>query len=75
LGKGETPSPFILLRIIFNETIGSEPAEENARKLVENASNIWAQAAINFEVREINNLKRSDEEIGILYRPHNCHCS
>ena len=50
-----------------NEDNGSERSKENARQLVENASNIWGQAAINFQAKKIYILKRSDKEIEMLF--------
>jgi len=50
-----------------NQENGSERSEENAINLVENAASIWEQAAINFQIKEIYNLERSDKEIEVLF--------
>ena len=49
-----------------DESNGSERSEENMKQLIENASNIWEQAVINFEIKEIYNLERNDKEIELL---------
>lgn len=59
--------PFTIFILRNNEESGSERSEQNTKQLVENASNIWEQAAIDFEIKEIYNLERSDQEIDVLF--------
>lgn len=51
-----------------NEDNGSKRSKKNAKQLVKNASNIWGQAAINFQAKEIYILERSDKEIEMLFK-------
>jgi len=49
-----------------SENLGSERDEENIRRLVDNASNILAQADIGLELKSIHRVQKTDEEIGFL---------
>jgi hypothetical protein len=53
-----------------NEFLGSERDQDNARHLVENASNIWEQANIMLEIRDIITTEMPDDELALMqYRP------
>jgi len=48
------------------EENGSKRTKENASSLVKKASQIWEQANIELEIKNIQELKRSDKEIALL---------
>jgi len=49
-----------------NEDNGSKRTKENVISLVQKASQIWEQANIEFTIRDIREVKKSDEEIALL---------
>ena len=59
--------PLTVFIITSNEGYGSVRSDENVVRLVENASEIWDQAAITLTIKEIYTLPKSNEEILIFF--------
>jgi len=49
---------------------GSQRSQEDVFRLVENASNIWQQANIHLQIKEIVRLQKSREEIDFFLKNH-----
>ena len=58
--------PLTIFIITGNKSYGSVRSEENALRLVENASQIWDQAGITLTIKNIYTILKSDEEMKIF---------
>ena len=58
--------PLSLFILRNDEDNGSKRTKENVENLVKKASQIWEQANIELEIRTIEELERTDEEIALL---------
>ena len=60
--------PLNVFILINNESLGSERSEENARNLIENASNIWQQANIELVAGTVATVTATDRQIADFLR-------
>jgi len=58
--------PLSIFILRNDEDNGSKRTEENVEGLIKRASQIWEQANIELEVRDIQEVERTDEEIALL---------
>jgi len=59
--------PLTVFIITGSKSHGSARLDEDARRLVENASEIWNQAGIELLIKEIYTVSKSDEEIKTFF--------
>jgi len=59
--------PLTVFLLTNDGSHGSQRSKEDALRLVENASRVWDQANIDFEVQAVHTLVKSDEELAILF--------
>lgn len=59
--------PLTVFLLTNDGSNGSRRSKEDVFRLVENASRVWDQASIDFEVKAVHTLVKSDEELAILF--------
>ena len=66
INEKEILVPLSIFIIQNDEENGSKRTKENVRDLVQKASQIWEQANIELEIRNIQEIEKSDKEIALL---------